>query len=40
MTANAFAEDKQNALDAGMDGHLSKPIDIPVLLSTLSKIKD
>lgn len=28
MTANAFAEDKQNAIDAGMNGHLSKPIDM------------
>ena len=38
MTANAFAEDRQNALDAGMDDHLAKPIDIPILLSTLSKL--
>ena len=38
MTANAFAEDRQNALNAGMDGHPAKPIDIPVLLSTLSKL--
>ena len=26
MTANAFAEDVQKSLDAGMNGHLSKPI--------------
>ena len=39
MTANAFAEDRQNALDAGMDDHLAKPIEIPKLLSTLSKLK-
>ena len=39
MTANAFAEDKQNALDAGMDGHLAKPIDVPKLLATLSGLK-
>lgn len=38
MTANAYAEDKQNALDAGMDGHVAKPIDIPVLMKTLKKI--
>lgn len=31
MTANAFEEDKKNALDAGMDGHISKPIDIDKL---------
>ena len=31
MTANAFAEDIQNSLDAGMDAHISKPIDIRVL---------
>ena len=36
MTANAFAEDKQNALNAGMDAHLAKPIDIPQLLRELS----
>lgn len=41
MTANAFEEDKKNALDAGMDGHISKPIDIDKLkreiTSTLTK---
>ena len=38
MTANAFEEDKQNALAAGMNGHLAKPIDIPKLMNTLSNI--
>ena len=38
MTANAFAEDKQNALDAGMDGHLAKPIDVNKLLTTLQEL--
>lgn len=38
MTANAFAEDRQNALDAGMNGHLTKPIDLPHLLRTLSSL--
>ena len=38
MTANAFAEDKQNAKDAGMDGHLAKPINIPLLLETIKEI--
>lgn len=35
MTANAFAEDKQNALDAGMNGHVAKPIDLKILVKTL-----
>lgn len=38
MTANAFAEDKLNALDAGMNGHVAKPIDIPILMKTLRSI--
>ncbi len=38
MTANAFEEDKKKALDAGMDGHLAKPIDIDKLLETLDEI--
>lgn len=36
MTANAFADDIQQSMDAGMDMHLSKPIDIAVLEKTLS----
>lgn len=35
MTANAFEEDKQNALKAGMNGHLGKPIDLQELKNTL-----
>ena len=35
MTANAFAEDRQAALDAGMNAHVAKPIDMAVLLPTL-----
>ena len=37
MTANAFEEDKENALKAGMNDHLAKPLDIPKLLETLNK---
>ena len=36
MTANAFEEDKQEALKSGMDGHIAKPIDIEKLFDTLS----
>ena len=35
MTANAFAEDVQAALDAGMTAHVAKPIDLDVLKTTL-----
>ena len=35
MTANAFEEDRQNALAAGMDEHLAKPIDVDNLVNTL-----
>ena len=38
MTANAFDEDRQEAIAAGMNGHLAKPIDLKVLLKTLSEI--
>ena len=38
MTANAFAEDKENAVAAGMNGHIAKPIDVPKLLNTLAGI--
>ena len=38
MTANAFEEDRQNALKAGMDGHIAKPLDIPHLLQVLADV--
>ncbi len=38
MTANAFEEDKKNALEAGMDGHIAKPFDIKQLTKTLSNV--
>ena len=37
MTANAFAEDVEEALRAGMNGHMSKPIDFQTLYDTLKK---
>ena len=37
MTANAFAEDKQRALVAGMNDHVAKPIDMNKLIPTLQK---
>ena len=41
MTANAFAEDRKRTFDAGMNGHIAKPIDIEklgaVILSVLKK---
>ncbi len=38
MTANAFAEDVAKALDAGMDAHISKPVDIEKMGETLKRI--
>lgn len=38
MTANAFEEDKRNAIAAGMNGHIAKPIQVDKLLSILSEV--
>ncbi len=38
MTANAFEEDRQEALKCGMNGHIAKPIDIDELMDTLDQI--
>ena len=38
MTANAFDEDRRAAFEAGMDGHIAKPIDVSRLLELLKKI--
>lgn len=38
LTANAFADDVKNALDAGMSAHASKPIDIEAIQKILSKL--
>ena len=37
MTANAFSEDRQAALEAGMNDHVAKPIDMNKLIPTLQK---
>ena len=37
MTANAFEEDRRNAIKAGMNGHISKPINVETLMQTLSE---
>ena len=38
MTANAFEEDKREAIAAGMDGHIAKPIQVDKLLSMLAEM--
>lgn len=38
MTANAFEEDRKEALKSGMNGHIAKPINIDVLFETMNKI--
>ncbi|MDL2327443.1 PAS domain-containing protein [Ruminococcaceae bacterium OttesenSCG-928-A11] len=37
MTANAFKKDVENCLEAGMDGHISKPVDVNVLMDVLAE---
>ncbi len=39
MTADAFADDIQRCVAAGMNGHIAKPIDVPALISMLEKIR-
>lgn len=38
MTANAFEEDKREAIRSGMNGHIAKPIEIKNLFETLDKV--
>ena len=38
MTANAFEEDKQEALRSGMNGHIAKPIDMKTLMEMLDEV--
>ena len=37
VTANAFEEDRKIAMESGMNGHLAKPYDIPVIMETLER---
>ena len=39
MTANAFSEDIQHSLAAGMNAHVSKPVEMKVLEKTIRSIK-
>ncbi len=38
MTANAFTEDREEAIKCGMNGHIAKPIDVQVLFKTLDNV--
>ena len=38
VTANAFEEDRKVAMEAGMNGHLAKPYDIPAIMDTLKSL--
>ena len=38
FTANAFDEDKKEAIEAGMNGHLAKPYEIPEMLKIIGKM--
>ena len=40
MTANAFSEDVQNSLNAGMNAHISKPVDMKVLIDTICTVRN
>jgi CheY-like chemotaxis protein len=38
MTANAFSVDVKEAIEAGMDGHIAKPIEVDKMLKTLNEV--
>lgn len=38
LSANAFESDKRTSMESGMDAHLTKPVDLPQLLETISMI--
>ena len=40
MTANAFSTDVEKAFAAGMDGHVSKPIDVDLMVDTICRLTD
>ncbi len=40
MTANAYAEDVQRTIDAGMNAHIPKPIDMAFVESTIARLKE
>ena len=37
LSANAFESDKRMSIESGMNAHLTKPMDVPLLLETISK---
>ena len=38
VTANAFEEDRQTSMQAGLNGHLAKPYDVPEMLKALNEV--
>jgi len=38
MTANAFEQDRRNAAEAGMQGHIAKPLDVGRMLDTIRDV--
>lgn len=38
LSANAFESDKRMSMEAGMDAHLTKPVDVPLLMETMADI--
>lgn len=38
MTANAFKEDEEAAMEAGMQAHIAKPIDVNVMMKVLTRV--
>lgn len=40
MTADAFSENITECLNAGMDGHIAKPIDIKIVIKEIRRIKE